>query len=79
MTEQLVEYLYGVCVDAGVDCEKMDYSGRYMYGERTWALAVNGSVLEVLQAVLFADEQYDGFDRYEDLRQDQLGLGMVIY
>lgn len=79
MTEQLVEYLHTVCVDAGVDCETMDYSGRYMYGERTWALAVNGSVLEVLQAVLYADEQYDVSDSYEDLRQDQLGLGTVIY
>jgi hypothetical protein len=79
MTERLVEYLYDVSIDAGVECEKMDYSGRFMYGERTWALAVSGSVLSVLQAVLFSNEPYDGYDQFEELRQDQLGLGMVIY
>jgi hypothetical protein len=78
MTENLVEYLHSVCTEAGVECEKMEYSGRFMYGERTWALAVSGSVLSVLQAILFTDELYDGCG-YESLRQDQLGLGIVIY
>ena len=79
MTKPLAEYLHGACIDHGVPTDLREYSGRFMYGQSTWAIVVDGTVLDVLEAVLKADEFYDGTHGVDELRQDQMGLGIVIY
>lgn len=79
MTKPLAEYLHGVCIDHGVPTDLRKYSGRFMYGQSTWAIVVDGTVLDVLEAVLTTDESYESIDGVDELRQDQMGLGVVIY
>lgn len=50
-----------------------------MYGQSTWALVVVGTVLDILKAVLSIDEPYDDNEGVDEVRQDQMGLGIVIY
>jgi hypothetical protein len=72
--------------DAYVECYVYeDYSGRGMYGNETTAIVGDFSASELLQIVL--KRVQDGYlvendlenIKISDLRQDSMGLGVVIY
>lgn len=61
-----------VAEEEGLDLRLRErYSGRFMYGRETHAIV--GSWAEVMDAVSLAGL------RPSDFRQDQMGLGIVIY
>lgn len=58
-----------------------EYSGRGMYGETTFAVATDDAVNLLLSAVWEAAENPEDVpaERPDELRQDSLGRGYVVY
>ncbi len=79
MDRSVAEYLHEACSNNGLETQIIEYSGRFMFGRETWALVIPGSVIEVVEALLNMEEPFDNQNGFESLRQDQFGLGMVIY
>lgn len=66
------EQMDDIVADSGGNVEPYEgYSGRFMYGKKTYA--VTGDYFETVEAIVRA-----GYTA-KDFRQDQLGLGVIFY
>lgn len=79
MTKTTAERIARSCDKAGLDAHVREYSGRFMFGEKTWAVVVSATTVEVLTAVLNHSGPESPFDGVAPLRQDEFGLGIVLY
>lgn len=90
MTKELANFLKNACDEAGINCEvRDDYSGRCMYGEKTYGLVV-GRVTDLLRATLEyfqsniemgEEDLYYGIEvpDIESLAWDSMGLDTIVY
>lgn len=93
MDLELAETLVQVLEDDGIEARlEESYSGRGMYGKTTAGVVLDGSLADVIRAVInnatcFIQEEeepiefFDLSERFSvgNLRQDSMGLGMIIY
>lgn len=90
MTREQAEFVKEACDSCEITCNVQEgYSGRFMYGERTWSVVVP-SVLEVLGTmVAFLKNQTSrppykqadplcGYPQLDNLRWDHMGKSDVI-
>jgi len=85
MTKRQAEFFKNAAEEVGLDIEVRDeYSGRGMYGKTTYAI-ITDSITDLIPALLchaaydYVDIVADGlFDNFK-LRQDSMGLGIVLY
>jgi hypothetical protein len=75
-TEQQTKALIDALEDAGYD--PCAYSGRGMYGKECVCVKGDISGWEVAKALWYANDDNEIVDAPEP-RQDQLGLGIVLY
>ena len=59
MDRSVAEYLHYACVTNGLDTDITEYSGRFMYGRKTWALVIPGSTAELIEALLNVEKPYE--------------------
>lgn len=84
MTKELADVIIKCLELDEVDAEINEgYSGRCMYGRATTAITGDFTITQVLSSViehaeLFVEEGESTFCG-EELRQDQFGMGYVIY
>ena len=82
LAEAITESLCEVGYDTNITCE--EYSGRCMYGEKTWSVQGDFTLGMVIESMIhnadnFVDDGgYTKFD-VDAIRHDSLGLGTVIY
>jgi hypothetical protein len=84
MTRDLAEVILEACHKEELDCELFeDYSGRCMYGKKTTGISGDVTIVDILAAVIANADLFvlDGEAIFcsEELRQDQLGLGNIVY
>jgi hypothetical protein len=79
LLHKIMEYDYDIRI-------MEDYSGRCMYGKGTTALTGDFRMADVLSSVLNAvatgclfEEDFEDIGDQFDFRQDNMGLGIVIY
>ncbi len=94
MTKEQAEFLKEATESSGnqeIDV-RSDYSGRCMYGQKTYAVVVDNLTQLMADALNYVrdavevnedsgDVKVDGkpMPSFEDFRQDSMGLGVVIY
>ena len=88
MKKEVAEYIVECCQEEGIEAVIYEgYSGRGMYGKQTEGVQVDGSIVDVLTAVLKWLPDTGEAERIsslmvidgENLRQDSLGKGIIIY
>jgi len=93
MDLELAEVLVQVLEDEGIEAElRESYSGRGMYGKETAGVVLDGDVTDILRAVInnatcFIQEEeepvefFDLSERFSigNLRQDSMGMGVIVY
>jgi hypothetical protein len=93
MDLELAEILVQVLEDEGIEASlRESYSGRGMYGKVTVGVSLEGDAVDLLRAVInnatcFIQEEeepvefFDLSERFSigNLRQDSMGLGMIVY
>ena len=93
MDLELAETLVQVLEDEGIEASlRESYSGRGMYGKETVGVVLDGDVGDILRAVInnatcFIQEEsepvefFDLSERFSigNLRQDSMGLGVIVY
>ena len=85
MTKKQAEFFKNAAEETGLEIEvRNNYSGRGMYGETGYAI-VTDSLMALIPALLchaaydYVSVVEDGlFDNFR-LRQDNMGLGIVLY
>lgn len=87
MKKELAEKLIELAEEMGYGNEylelKEDYSGRGMFGEKTYAI-VGLSIQEALMVAIgcadaFVEDDDPIFENLEPIHQDSMGLSTVIY
>ena len=93
MDLELAETLVQVLEDEGIEARlEESYSGRGMYGKTTAGVVLEGDAGDIIRAIInnatcFIKEEeepvefFDLSERFSigNLRQDSMGLGMIIY
>lgn len=79
MTKSTAERIAHACEAADMDVQVREYSGRFMFGESTWAVVASANTGEVLAAVLNHDRCDEGREAVGSIRQDEFGRGIVLY
>ena len=83
MTQEQAEFIQDACDYCEIECDtRRDYSGRGMYGQKTFGVTVR-SVLEVLSAVVGYMKTRDRVElrdvpQLDDLRIDNMGKNDII-
>jgi len=84
MTRDLAEVILEALKQDDTECELFEnYSGKCMYGKKTTGISGEFTIVDVLSSVIAHADLFvlDGEAIFcgEELRQDQLGLGNIIY
>lgn len=78
MDKKVAEAIVDACYNQGYDADIYEgYSGRFMYGKETTGVTVD-SISVVVQSVINESELFEDLN-INELRNDSMGLGIIIY
>ena len=78
MDKKIAETIVDACNNQGYDADINEgYSGRFMYGKETFGVTVD-SMSVLVQSIINESDLFEDLN-INELRNDSMGLGIVIY